>query len=62
VDQNNASSGLQQYRLQELNGSDFDVFMLAPTLAGSRNVGTVNDEPDGALQDAPTAPPLPTVP
>jgi hypothetical protein len=62
VDQNVAAAGLQQYRLEELNGSDFDVFMLAPTLAGTRNVGTVNDEPNGALQDAPTAPPTPTVP
>jgi hypothetical protein len=63
VDQNVASGGaLQEFRLEELNGSDFDVFMLAPTLAGTRNVGTVNDEPNGALQDAPTAPPTPTVP
>jgi hypothetical protein len=63
ADRNMASAGLQEYRLHELLGSDFDVFLRDDTFNDLRNSGTVVTDPnDAAFDDLPIAPPLPTVP
>jgi hypothetical protein len=63
VDQNNATGGVEEFRLHELLGSDFDVFEAADTFAGLRNADPVIPDPNAAAFDNLAAPPpLPTVP
>jgi hypothetical protein len=63
ADRNTAAGGTGEFRLHELLGSDFDVFMRDDTFNDLRNTGTVVTDPnDAAFDDLPVAPPLPTVP
>jgi hypothetical protein len=64
----NDAVGTGVYNLIEEAGADFDVFELTDTFANMRNNGTVAPQSPagvanaGAFQDAPAAPPIPTLP
>jgi len=63
TDKNVATGGLAEYRLNELNGSDFNVFDKTNTFNNTRNTGTVNPQPNAAaFDDLATPPTLPTIP